>query len=420
MKTKKPLKERLRGYINKKFFFGRGDAILPSGDDLAGLYNPYYAKLSRIFNLASLASSSLLVLFVLGAVLLNIGSLTYENLYYFVKDFDALVASGGDAAPSVLYSREDNRTYAEYKGGFVTAGRASLSVYSATGRKTKSYYGEYKNPVLRGCSKYFLVYDIGDSRISLYNSFARLRRLEFDRPILAAEICEDGGFAVLTTHNLYKSVIYRYNSSFELVSVYNLKNYVTAMSLDPGGKYLILAYADAGGDSLASGIRIYDDKSEEPVFESRVEGLILGCGMGRTQAFSDNIPYYYVCGDLLAAGGSVTGETRVELREGVRLIGYSADNSGLAATAADGGNYLLYHLPFAGESVGIPLECRPTALKKRGKEVYLLCGDTLTRYNLSAGTFRSRLLSPEAEDIIISESGYIFICYPSGAESIRF
>ena len=414
------LTKKIKDYINKKFFFGRSDAILPTGDDLAGLYNPYYARLSAGFNLAALATSALLVLFILGAVLLNIGSITSENLYYFIKDFDAIVTSDAEALPTVIYSYEDSRTYTGYKGGFVTAGRSTLSVFSATGRKTKSYYSEYSNPVLRASYKYFLAYDAGGSRLSVYNSFARLRRLDFNHPILTAVICESGDFAVLTSDSTYNSVIYRYGSDFELDGKYQIANFVTSMSLDPSGKYLIVAYAEAGGDSLKSGIRIYDNRGSTPVFTKEVGGLILACGVSEPAAFSDNICYYYISEDLLAVGGTKTGETTISPGDDIKLFSYSGDSGRLAVTAADSEGYILYHLSGDQKSETIRLPGKPTAVKLAGGMAYVLCGTELMRYNLTAGMVDSLSLSSGAEDIIISESGYIFVCYPSGAQSVRF
>lgn len=257
-------KDYFRNYIKKRFHIRSADEIRLSGEDLAGLYNPYYARMSDIFHVAGFASAALLVVFILGAVIFNIKSVTYENFYYFIKDFDAVVSADDYASLSVIYSYEDNRTYAGYKGGLVTAGKSSVSVYSATGRKTATYYTGYSDPVIRSSLKYFLIYNRNGNEFSVYNSFARLYSETLEEPILAAVICDNGNFAILTSGSEYKSVIYRYNQNFEKSSAYYYNDYVTSMNLTSDGKYLAVAPAGTADGSLSSRLLTYKEKSEEP------------------------------------------------------------------------------------------------------------------------------------------------------------
>ena len=90
---------------------GAAGEILLDGDDLAGIYNPHYARASDICHIIGFVSYALLVVFILGAVLLNLGDITYENLYYFIKDFGAVAAAEDFSASPVIYSYAEDRSY---------------------------------------------------------------------------------------------------------------------------------------------------------------------------------------------------------------------------------------------------------------------------------------------------------------------
>lgn len=414
------LKGIFRDYINKKLRVGRPDEIRLGKEDFEELYNPYYAKLSFAFGISSIIISALLVLFVLGSVIFNIGSVTYENLYYFIKDFDSVVSSDEFIPSSVIYNYEENRTFAGYKGGFVSAGRSSLTVYSATGRKTKTFYNGYSNPVIKTSAKYILVYDIGGSELSVYNSFARLLTESFDHSILGADICDDGSFIVLTTDKS-KSAIYRYNSSFKLVAIYPYPNYITSAAISPDGNNLMVSYADAQSGELVSVSEIFTGLTEEPAHTiKRPTGITLMSGIGDTAPFSGNVRYFSVTSGGVFAGSGTTGDRMSVAFDKGDIIDIASDGGGVVVAVADREGYVMHVLPYEGNSQSIRLDSAPRAVQKNGSLVYVLSAGSLSRYNIAAGTFGTISLSAGAEDIILSGGGYVFVCYPSRALSIKY
>jgi WD40 repeat protein len=411
----------IKNYIKKRFHIRSADEIRLTGEDFEGLYNPYYARLSDIFHAVGFASSALLVIFIITAVIFNFKSVTYENLYYFIKDFDAVVSSDKYATSSVVYSYEDNREYAPYKGGLVTAGSASVSVFSATGRKTATFYDGYDRPVIRASSKYFIVYSVNGNEFSVYNSFVRLYTEKLDYPIFSAEICDDGEFVILTSDSEYKSVIYRYTQNFKKSAAYYYNEYVISMSLSPDGKYLAVSLAGTENGTLSSRLNIYKEKSKEPQnLCGSIPGLVIKCGVKNEFSLTGKLFYYYISGSAIFLKGSADTPDEIRINDGESLLAVDSDGSGIIAAVSDSEGYLIYIIPYKGGTASIRLDEKPLQIKKRGDIIYVLYKDTVVRYDVLSGTYEKKACAAGAENIIVSSENYIFVCYASRAVSIGY
>ncbi|MGI6166570.1 MAG: DUF5711 family protein [Eubacteriales bacterium] len=417
------LKSDVLSRIKKRLGIGGGsiDEIYLDSDDLAGLCNPYYARAADICQLLGYAAYALLILFILGAVLLNIRDVTYENLYYFIKDFGAVAASGDYGDSPVIYSYAENRKYSGYKGGIVTSGDGTLTVYSATGRKTAEFYTGYSNPVICASSKYILVYNLGGGEYSIYNSFVRLHTGSLENPIYSAVISDNGSFALLGSEGEYKSVIYRYNSKFEKSAAYYYNDYVISMSLSSDGRYLLVSPTGTSSAQLSSRLLLYGERSEEPVvLDGDIPGLVLSCGVEcETTIGGESVFHYHATADTIFLKGR--GETPCKIPLGDKeLLFLDSDTGGLAAVVSDQNGYILHILPYKGEPADIRLDGKVLKIKKSGDFVFLLFSDKVARYDIKKGESKTLPCPAGAEDIVVSSSNYVYVTCAWGAMSVGF
>ncbi len=415
------IQNHIKTYIKKRFRIRPAGEIRLAGEDFAGLYNPYYARASDIFHVAGFVSAALLVILILGAVLLNIKSVTYENLYYFIKDFDAVVSAESHTTPFVIYNYEENRCYAGYKGGLIRGGAGSLSVFSATGRKTATYYPEYARPVIRASSKYFIVYDQGGKEFSVYNSFARLYTETLDYPILSVDISEDGSFSILTSESEYKSVIYRYGQDFARAAAYYYNDYVISQSLTPDGKFLLVSPVGTSGGRLSQSLYAYREKDKDKIILAKSVGeLIVECGGISENSSAGTICYYYIGEKSIFLQGREDSPLEIAIADTEAIMLAHADQSGLAAALSDNKGYLLHSIPYRGEMVTIRLDGEPQDIKKRGNIIFVLYSDSVARYDTASGTYEVKPCAPGGENLIISSADFVFVCYASRAVSLGY
>ena len=247
----------------------------------------YYVKTSRIYFVLSFFTLVLLVLFVFFALIFNVKNITYDKFYYFIKDLDTILSSEDFSSFSVDYNYDSNRSYEEYKGGFTTVGKSSLTVYSATGYTTGEFYHQYSSPKIKSSSKYFILYDHGGTEFSIYNSFSRLYTETLSSPIVSAEICDNGDFIVVTSDGDYKSIVYYYDNNFRCVGVYYYVDYVTAVSLSEDGKHMLVSCSDTLDGGTVSNIFYYktddaslyeNEKSEPKKIVVNEKSVIITCG----------------------------------------------------------------------------------------------------------------------------------------------
>lgn len=407
--------------IRKRLGLRAAGEIRLDRDDLAGIFNPHYARAADVCHLIGYAACALLIVFLLGAVLLNIGDVTYENLYYFVKDFGAVVSTDDFGASPVIYSYAEDRTYAGYKGGIVTSGGGVVTVFSATGRKTAGFYTGYSNPRVCTSSKYILVFDLGGREYSIYNSFVRLHTGALDNPILAAAICDSGSFALLSSEGEYKSVIYRYNSRFEKSAAYYYSDYVISMSLSADGRYLIVSPVGTNRASLSSRLLLYEERSEEPqLLDWDIPGLVLTCGVENESSLSgETIFYHYATADSILVGGWGDVPQKIAL-EGAELVCLDSDREGLAALLADKDGYVLHIIPYKGVPATVRLDEKALKISKYENMVFILFPEKAARYNIGNKELKTLSCDPGAEDIVVSSLSYIYITYASRAVSVGF
>ena len=260
--------------------------------------NEYYENISARFGIAQVVLYLLLFSFVILSMLANTELITYRNFYDFFKDLGA-TADAVDIfeADSLTYPTDDAQDFGLYRKGLAVAGNSSVTVFSATGRQILSVPISYRNPTVASAGKYFLVYEAGGTRYSLYNSDVQIHADTMEYPITGAVISDSGKFALISSSKTHNSVVYLYNSRFDCTAYYNFKEYVMDVTINPKGTHIGILYTTAKEGSFATSLKIAKIGSEEALADVRVSSSMgLSCTFteaGRIAvACSDRIVFY--------------------------------------------------------------------------------------------------------------------------------
>ena len=204
--------------------------------------NAYYDNVSNIYHSLFLIFLAALLVFVCVSMLCNLELFTYENFYYLAKDISAasdLLTGSGDV---INYENSvRNQTFALYRGGLAVGGDSGLQLFTATGRETLNTSPDYVQPVLHGSESYLLVYDIGEKRYSVYNSFVCVHHEETEYPVFAGAMSDSGYYAVVSESYNHAGVVSLYNDRFELVNRYNRTDMVTCVDINESGNRMAFA-----------------------------------------------------------------------------------------------------------------------------------------------------------------------------------
>ena len=297
--------------------------------DLPRPTNGYYEAISERFGIAQMILYLLLLAFVVASLLSNTGMITYQNLYYFIKDLNASAETVDVLhSDSLSYPADTSQSFALYRKGLAVAGSSSVTVFTATGREAISLHVQYQNPVAIGSGKYLMVYELGGTQYSLYNSYTKIYSGKTQAPIRGAEMSQNGMYAIITGGSEHASVVDLYNSDFKQNGRYSYNGYVTDVGINEKGNRLAVLISEEQGAAFSTSLRIYETEKSEP--SARV---LIGDGLGLTCAFTSS-------GGITVL--STNGLSHVKSDGGVTLLrAFDADMLTYADLNADGGAIVL-------------------------------------------------------------------------------
>lgn len=377
----------------------------------------YSTRVGRRYRTAGLVITVLLVIFVLASLIFGYRELTYENVYYFFRELDTVLASDVRSVGSISYGSGEERSYAAFKGGIAVADRYRVAVYSAGGRRTAELNVGYFDPQIRASGKYLLIYGSGDGAFSVCNSFVRLYSETLDSTIYSADINSRGEVLIHTSSSKYGAVLYLYGSSFSREAAYYIGDYVTACALSDDGGYVLAATADTEGGEYVCELRLYRRGETDCTVLLDIEGeLILRCG-----AFSDGFYAVTDCGIyLLDRSGKLRGS--VATASGQSLVSLEAGDDGLPALIArDADGYSLLCVTASGECREVRLDSAPLALGVAGRRAYVLLDGAVAEYDLDRGGSPTLLeCAPGGLDMVVTASRRVLVCYATEATYYEF
>ena len=246
--------------------------------------NEYYENISARLGIAQVILYLALFAFVILAFFSNTSLITYQNFYHFFQDLNASAETVDVLqTDSVTYPTSEKQSFALYRQGLAVAGNHSVTIFTATGRQTVSTTISYQNPVAVGTGKYLLVYEMGGTQYSLYNSNTQMLAAKTDYPIIKAAISDSGMFAIVTSAAEYTSSVALYSSRFALLNRYNKSGYVMDVAINDGGTRVAILTSSPEGGGFVTDLMIAEPGKSEAIANTRVSNTLgLSCTLTST------------------------------------------------------------------------------------------------------------------------------------------
>jgi len=287
--------------------------------------NRYYENISANLGILQVILYLSLFAFVVLSFLRNTNLITYRNFYYFFKDLNASAETVDVlTTDSVTYQTSDQQSFAIYRKGLAVAGNDRVTVFTATGRQTVSESIQYRNPVAVGSGKYLLVYEMGGTQYSVYNSYTCIFTGKSDHPIRGADVSENGMYALLSSSDEYTSVVSLYSNGFSLLNRYNKTGYVMDVSIRRDGEQVAILTSSVSGALFQTSLEIFRPGKTEPMQTAE-----LSRSMGLDCSFTDGGRVAVLCGD-----GLYFIRTNGDLSKAFDTEGYTVRNAVLDENGA--------------------------------------------------------------------------------------
>ena len=382
--------------------------------------NDYYESVSERYGVAQVILYMALLAFVSISLLSNTGLITYQNLYYFFKDLNASAETVDVLhTDAVSYPTDVSQSFALYRQGLAVAGNTSVTVFTATGRQVLSQSIQYQNPVAVGSGKYLLVYELGGTQYSLYNSYTQIFSGRTQEPLRGAAVSSSGMYALITQSAQYPSVVELYDSGFDLTGRYPYNAYVTDVALNAKGTMLAVVTSASTNGVFSTRLHVYQPGSTEKLSELEVsDSLGLRC------AFTENGNIAILCGGGVYYA-SVRGTLEAEHSfEGKNLSCADLNESGCVVVLKKSGNSAENEIIVFDKS-GKMLYNR-TAVEKAdaivlcGGAVFLKQPDGVLRIKSADGAETKVPCTTDQRTLLAVDETRVLLCSPQKAVYYRF
>lgn len=227
--------------------------------------NRYYIKVSRRYLVVGIVFMLILLLYI-GAVTVFLGDyVTYDNLKYLARDFDAMTLSGNDDFSKIVYNGTEDTTFAYFRNGLAVCNGDSYSYYDTSGGLLVSDKVSYSSPALAPSDKYLLAYDVGGREYSIYNQLTGIISRTSDGDIIAGDVSDDGTFVIVERSREARYVVELYNASFTKVMNIYKENYVLDATVSPDGKFVAICSAIPSDTDFNCELEICRRGSADPI-----------------------------------------------------------------------------------------------------------------------------------------------------------
>ncbi len=382
--------------------------------------NDYYEDVSAGLGIFQVVLYLSLFAFVVLSFFKNTNLITYRNFYYFFKDLNASAETVDVlATDSVTYPTGGKQSFTLYRKGLAVAGEYSVTVFTATGRQTVSANLHYENPVAVGAGKYLLVYDLGGTRYSLYNSYTQVYDGKSEFPINGAAVSDSGRYALISSSENYASVVSLYSDSFSLLNRYLKKGYVMDVAITEKGDRVAILTSSPKDAAFETLLEIYRPGQEAAEATASV-GTSLGLSLHFTASgalsilSTDGISYADSRGRVTSVfdfGGSEISSVAND-REGIAvLLKPKAISEKNILIVFDKDGKMLYN-----KAVTETVE----QISRSGQTVYLLSAGKIGRLQVKSGELDYLTCHTEQRHILALDENEVLLCSPQKAEYLRF
>ena len=383
--------------------------------------NRYYLKISRRYMVAGIAMMILLLLYVICVMSFFGEYVTYDNLKYLARDFEAMTLPGSSDFTPIVYTGRENMRFAYFKNGLAVSDGESYFYYDASGVSLIEETVGYADPVLVPSDKYLLAYDLGSGGYSVYNQLTRIIERESSMPIIDGDIASDGTMVIASRSRDTKYVVDVYNSAFNrTMSIYK-ENYVLAAEISDDGDYIIICSAIPADTGFNCEIEICQNGQSEKVFCGTYENTMPLDAYAYKEGFAvlcDKGVYFFAYDGHMINGSTFTGmslrfaDICAETAAAVGNVNALGSENRVIVYSTDGN--ILYDKEIRERITGVY-----ASVNTSDALVYYTTSDSVKKVLPDGQIISVSVESGDVLDVIPDKNGAL-ICYKNGAEHHSF
>ena len=379
----------------------------------------YWGRISARYTAIWKGLLLVLLLFAVLFMLLFSRAFTYDSLFCFFKDLQA-VSSFVHSDYTTVYATYEAGDYTAllYRGGIAFVNCGGIEVYSPDGQRLLDVSKAMKHPRATASRKYLVAYDQGGTSFSVTNSYAELFSGETEYPIYGAVVADTGHFALITASEQALSQVLLYDNNFNLIQRFQRASATVGVSVSQNGKRIALLGATADEGSVYSVVDIYRLGTTEPESRTTFTGEI-----PLALQFTDN-KNYAVLTDTALRCMDVNGKIRSEKHYVGDVVGFIANENGALLaieTDAIGAQNRVLSLDDNGDVTYDALFVGDIrALELGEKEIFLLSEVGVTHIRTETDIAVTLAVEEGATDLFAVEQGEIRVVYPAKAEYLTF
>ena len=387
---------------------------------LESTQNDYYESVSVGLGIGQVVLYLALFAFVILSFFRNTELITYQNFYYFFKDLNASAETVDVlASDSVSYPTADEQSFTLYRKGLAVAGNNGVTIFTATGRQTMSKSIRYQNPIAVGSGKYLLVYEMGGTRYSLYNSYTQIYSGKSEYAIYGAAVSDSGMYALISYSEEYTSVVSLYSSHFSLLNRYNKNGYVMDVALNEKGNRLALLTSSTENGLFQTELTLHTPRKSE-------EGITvpIGSALGLSASFTASGDVGVLCGNgyyHVSAEGKVVSDFSFDEKELICAdLGEDGAAFCLRSSAISQKNYVIVFDKSGKMLYNDVVTDKAEEVCRQGDGVFFLTSVGISRLDLHHGTIERYTVHTDQRSLLAVDENEVLLCSPQKAEYIRF
>ncbi len=147
------------------------------------------------------------------------------------------------------------------------------SGFTASGKEIFSIQHDYSAPALVTSKARSIVFNRNSTDFTVLNNGGAVMKKSLDKPILCADIAENGTLAFVTKSEKYSASVDVYNKKLRhKFSWYLVDGVISDITLSNNGKFIAIAVLKAKDGSFSSEIYCFNTRFENPIFKISVEG----------------------------------------------------------------------------------------------------------------------------------------------------
>ena len=379
----------------------------------------YWARVERRYTVIWRILLIALLLFAVLFMLLFSRAFTYDSIFCFFKDLQAVSAFVPSDYDAVYTTYEEGECVSlPYRGGIAFVNSGGIEVSSPDGKRLLDVDLELTDPRAVASRKYLLAYESGGTTFSVTNSYAELFRGETDFPILGAKISDSGHFVLITTSDEVLSQVLLYDNNFNLIQCFRRASATVDVTISDNGKRIALLGAAAREGTVYTQLDAFLLGEREATLSLQFEEefpLSIGFTNNRTlMILTDRTVRCCNMEGKLHAEYALEGTpTTVDINENGALLTLQTESlsaTGRVLVLTKKGD-IACDISFDGDIMGAAL----------GKgEIFLLSGDRAVHVDVDTAEQTTAVVAAGATDLYIVDNGAVRIVYPAKAEYLAF